>query len=139
MGSVWRLCYEYGFLTVEVVFGREDAERIMSPLFTFPSPSEGTWEAVGHYFTDTWRINAGLAFIPPILILSRTSIADGILPILPMLFFATSSAQDPLADFGVWPPSAALSFASLPYLRSAYNFYYEQVWGARERQWLKEI
>lgn len=139
LGSVWRLCYEYGFLTVEVVFGTEDAARILSPLFKIPSPHEGTWEALGHYLRDTWRINTGLAFIPPILILSRTSVADGILPILPMLFFATSPAQDPLADFGVWPPSAALSFATLPYIRSAYNFYYEQVWGAKERKWLKEI
>jgi hypothetical protein len=139
MGSVWRLCYEYGFLTVEVVFGREDSARIMSPLFDFSPSHERSWEALGHYIRDTWRINTGLAFIPPILILSRTSVADGILPILPMLFFATSSAQDPLSDFGAWPPSAALSFASLPYFRSAYNFYYEQVWGAKERKWLKEI
>lgn len=138
-GSVWRLCYEYGFLTVEVVFGTDDAIRILSPLFQLPSPDEGTWESLGHYLRDTWRINTGLTLIPPILILSRTSIADGILPILPMLFFATSPAQDPLSDFGVWPPSAALSFAALPYVRSAYNFYYEQVWGERERRWLKEI
>lgn len=139
VSSVWRLCYEYGILTVEVVFGTQDATRILSPLFQPPSASEGAWESVGRYVRETWRIHTGLTLVPPMLILSRTSIADGILPILPMLFFATSPARDPLEDFNVWPPSAAVSFAVLPYIRSAYNFYYEHVWGEKERRWMKEI
>lgn len=137
--SVWRLCFEYGFITVSIVFGTEDAARVLTPLILPPDPSDGALESMGRYLRDTWRLHTGLTLIPPILILSRTSVGDGILPILPMLFFATSSAKDPLGDIEVWPPSAALSFAALPYIRSMYNFYYEKVWGEKERRWLKEI
>jgi hypothetical protein len=56
-----------------------------------------------------------------------------------MLFFVTQPKPDPLVDFSSWPPSAGLSFALLPYARAAYNTYYEQVWGERERKWLEEV
>jgi hypothetical protein len=73
------------------------------------------------------------------LIFSRTTFADGILPILPILFFVTKPDADPFNDVGNWPPSAGLSFALLPYLRSIYNAYYERVWGEHEKRWLKQI
>jgi hypothetical protein len=82
----------------------------------------------------------GLPLITPTIILSRTTLADSILPVLPILFFAkqTPSGNDPL-EFGTWPPSAGLAFSILPYLRTAYNAYYRRVWLPKERQWLKEI
>jgi hypothetical protein len=137
--AIWRLCYEYGAITVWFVFGPEDAQKVLYPLLQLPSPGETELESLGSYMRNTWRLHAGLPLIPPILIFSRTSLGDSILPILPMLFFATSPAKEPLAEMEMWPPSAALSFAALPYIRAAYNFYYEKVWGERERRWLKEI
>lgn len=38
-----------------------------------------------------------------------------------------------------WPPSAAFSFAALPYVRGFYNALYERVWLPQEQKWLKEI
>jgi hypothetical protein len=38
-----------------------------------------------------------------------------------------------------WPPSAAFTVASLPYIRGIYNAYYERVWRPREQRWLKEV
>lgn len=87
-----------------------------------------------------WRLYLGVPLITPLLILSRTSLADSVLPALPVLFLATQahSSGEPL-DFTAWPPSASMAFAVLPYLRSAYNAYYERVWAKKEQQWIREI
>ncbi|KAH0389436.1 hypothetical protein KCU89_g16682, partial [Aureobasidium melanogenum] len=42
-------------------------------------------------------------------------------------------------DMISWPPSASMTFAVLPYIRSAYNTYHQRVWAEREKKWLKEI
>ena len=73
------------------------------------------------------------------LLLSRTHLADSILPVLPIVFFATQGDPNEPLDFSHWPPSASMAVAVLPYLRSLYNTYYERVWAPREKRWLKEI
>ena len=123
--TVLYLSLSYGIIAVRMVLGPEDfGEMFHSPV---DSPAQIT------------RRVFGLSIVPWTLILSRTSIADSILPIVPMLFFVTQPKPDPLVDFSSWPPSAGLSFALLPYARAAYNTYYEQVWGERERKWLEEV
>jgi len=102
-------------------------------------PISSTLQQFWGYVKMRWRLDIGLAIIPPILVCSRGTIADGVLPILPMLFFVTKPDTDPLLDIGTWPPSAGLSFALLPYIRALYNTYYERVWAKRERNWLKQI
>lgn len=139
VSSIFRLFYEYGIIAVEVVMGPGDAVSILEPLFEVPRSSQSFTQHLLHSIRTGTRLSLGLVSIPPVLILSRTSIADGILPILPMLFLATSPKQDTLSDLGSWPPSAGLSFALLPYIRSAYNFYYDRVWAEKERKWLREI
>jgi hypothetical protein len=70
---------------------------------------------------------------------SRTTLLDSFLPFLPLIFFVSSGRpQDELLQFS-WPPSAAFTVATLPYLRGIYNAYYERIWLPREQQWLKEI
>jgi len=140
----------HGVHTVYTIFGPHDGSAILSPIWyrSLVDASDLRTSADALYYLRQelrrWRLNAGLAAIPPILILSRTTLADSVLPILPMLLFATSARSggvggDDLLGLGHWPPSAALSFAVLPYLRGAYNACYEHVWGARERRWLREI
>lgn len=137
--SFWSLCWSHGVHSVYMVFGPEDAQRILEPLWYLPPRNLPPWQQLLSYVKARWRLDLGLTLIPPILVCSRATIADGVLPILPMLFFVTKPDSDPLLDIGSWPPSAGLSFALLPYLRSIYNTYYERVWAERERRWLKEI
>ena len=142
----------WGVHSIYAVFGAEDGLRILRPIIrnAIRPPIEfgqGTFRAVGDMILNStlnhlvhWRLYVGLPLITPMLILSRTSLADSVLPVLPILFFATQT-HDPndIVDFAQWPPSASLSFAILPYLRSLYNVYYKRVWAERERKWLKEI
>ncbi|KAF2398408.1 hypothetical protein EJ06DRAFT_532160 [Trichodelitschia bisporula] len=142
VASFWYLCWVHGKSAIFIVFGPRDADQILGPLrlHNIAEAEEGSsLVAFARHVRQRWRLDLGLSLIPPMLISSRSSFADGILPILPMLFFVTKPDPDPLVEFGKWPPSAGLSFALLPYLRSIYNTYYEQVWAERERRWLAEV
>ncbi|KAL2355315.1 hypothetical protein BJ546DRAFT_973079 [Cryomyces antarcticus] len=148
-------CLMHGVHSVYAVFGDRDGVRILSPLILDAvSPPPLSISAIfspqtlpGHFWaavdrlTHHWRLSLGLPLIPPILLLSRTSLADSVLPVLPMLFFATQThaQHNALDNIGSWPPTAALSFALLPYVRSAYNALYDYVWAEKERKWLREI
>jgi hypothetical protein len=117
------LSVSYGVVAVSVVLGEADFNRIFVP------GSRG--QAI--------RKLLGLATVPWMLILSRIRVADSILPIVPMLFFATEPNPDALTEFTSWPPSAGLSFALLPFLRSAYFYYYDHFWLEKERQWIDDV
>lgn len=142
--TVFQACFMHGVSTVYAVFGLRDGIRILQPLYGHPAWNRRDHESVAltvmSRFLQHARLHFGLASIPPILIASRLSIADSILPILPVIFLASSGPED-LLDFrtGSWPPSASLCFSLLPYIRAAYNKYMETVWGKKQRQWLKEI
>jgi hypothetical protein len=139
LGSFWSICWTHGLHSVLVVFGHEDAEHILAPLF-MEVPAENTpWATIWNQIKARARLDIGLFLIPGALVFSRFTIADGVLPILPILFFVTVPDSEPFADLRTWPPSAGLSFALLPYMRSLYNTYYDRVWAAREKRWLKEI
>jgi hypothetical protein len=56
-----------------------------------------------------------------------------------MFYFITQPKPDPIVEFSSWPPSAGLSFALLPYVRAAYNAYYDHVWAPQERRWIEEV
>ena len=137
--SLGLLSQWHGILSIYQIFGPQDAYQLLRPLsdeLLRPMSLTDSLSALAHH----WRLLVGPTLIPPILILSRTKLADGILPILPMIFFA--SKPDRLfvgSGKGAWPPSAALSFALLPYVRGAYNAYYERVWSDKEKEWLKQI
>lgn len=142
--TVYQACFMHGVSTVYALFGLEDGYRILEPLQQVPTAlREGTHSSVAlaaaTQFFKHARLHFGLSVIPPILIASRVSLADSVLPILPVLFFASSNSGEEVLNLGHWPPSAALSFSLLPYLRGAYNTYMERVWGDRQRRWLKEI
>jgi len=110
-------------VAVSVVLGEADFNRIFVP------SSRG--QAI--------RKLLGLATVPWMLIFSRMRVADSILPIIPMLFFATEPNPDALSEFTSWPPSAGLSFALLPFLRSAYSHYYDHFWLEKERRWIDNV
>jgi hypothetical protein len=141
--TIFRACIGHGISTIYLVFGIEDGRQILAPLEETIDPTQhGSVLVAGlYYHLRHWRLETGLGLIPAVLIASRTrfSITDNLLPILPIVFFATNPAADEMFEFGSWPPSAALAFGVLPFVRAAYNMYYDKVWAEREKRWYKEI
>lgn len=122
-GTVWAGCCAHGVYSMYFVFGPEDARQLLE------ESADGPWNS---------SLNLGLPLIPLVLIFSRTRYAEGLLPAIPVLFFATHNpGHDP--DFDLWPPSAAMTFAALPYVKSFYSTIYERLFGKLERRWIAEV
>jgi hypothetical protein len=143
--------FALGVHTIYRIFGAQDGYRILQPLLRqmvtppldFDLPPRVIASTILYKIAQHarhWRLYIGVPLITPLLVLSRTSLADSVLPALPVLFLATQahSSGEPL-DFTAWPPSASMAFAVLPYFRSAYNAYFERVWAKKEQQWIREI
>ena len=147
-GCTWTGCLIYGMNTVYVIFGPSMADRILgldryASVARAASPSPGWFRFFNPFVASTigwsWRLAIGLPLIPVALVASRTRLADSILPIIPILFFATSSHEHEQLDLTRWPPSPALSIAALPYLRGLYNELYDRIAGPYERKWIKAV
>lgn len=143
--------FALGVHTIYRIFGAQDGYRILRPLLRdmvtppldFDLPPRVIASSILYKFVQHarhWRLYVGVPLITPLLVLSRTSLADSVLPALPVLFLATQvHSSGETLDFTAWPPSASMAFAVLPYLRSAYNAYFERVWAKKEQQWMREI
>ena len=144
MSTIVNACEAHGRYSIFTIFGPRDGLRIMHPILhdlTHPHQVRNLMD-VKNVFQDMmthWRLRVGLPLITPLLVLSRTTLADGIFPVLPVVFFATQGDSGEPIDFASWPPSASLAMAVLPYLRGVYNAYYERIWALKEKRWLKEI
>ncbi|KAM3421724.1 hypothetical protein BST61_g2104 [Cercospora zeina] len=151
-GAMVHISQYVGVHTIYAIFGAEDGNRLLEPQWrmtiqppveVYASEPEKAWEILSTLFLDLqnhWRLLVGVPMITPMLVLSRTSLADSVLPVLPIVFFASQahSPSDAL-DFASWPPSASFAFAVLPYVRSLYNAYYQRVWAEKEKQWLEAV
>lgn len=120
-GTVITGCWMHGFSTVYLFLGPEDADRLL-----------GLDSGMG--FTGNWGLS--LPLIPISLIASRTTYADNILPILPIFYFASKAPQ---RETSLWPPSAAMTLATLPYIRAAYNGIYKRIFTPLEKTWTREV
>lgn len=122
-GTVWAGCCAHGAYSMYFVFGTEEAKRILEDTV------DGPWNP---------GMNLGLPLIPLVLIFSRTRYAEGLLPAIPVLFFAAHSpGREPELD--LWPPTPAMTFAALPYVKSFYGALYDRVFGDLERKWIAEV
>ncbi|KXN65070.1 hypothetical protein CONCODRAFT_13473 [Conidiobolus coronatus NRRL 28638] len=102
----------YGAYAVLTICGVEQGEQILGS----PDP----WG---------WRVWIGLPLIPFILISSRTTYLDHLMPLLPALFIKNDQLE-----FS-FPPSPALTVSLLPWIRLVYNFGYSHFFGNLERDW----
>lgn len=122
-GTVWAGCCAHGVYSMYFIFGTEEAKQILE------ESVEGQWNP---------GLNVGLPLIPLVLIFSRTRYAEGLLPAIPVLFFAAHNpGHEP--DFELWPPTPAMTFAALPYIKSFYGALYERLFGRLERKWVAEV
>ncbi|KAL1998947.1 hypothetical protein VTN02DRAFT_5312 [Thermoascus thermophilus] len=123
-GTVWAGCCAHGVYSLHLLFGTEDARRIIE------DSADGSWSP---------GLNLGLPLIPLVLIVSRTRYAEGLLPAIPVLFFATHTPAGHEPEIDLWPPSAAMTFAALPYVKSFYNAFYDKFFGRLEQKWIAEV
>lgn len=95
----------FGAYTVLTMFGTKEGERLIgNPAF---------W---------TWRTWLGLPAIPVALIASRLKWADNALPAAALLLLRLTGIKYPLQI--TWPPSPAVMFGLLPWVRLLYNNIY---------------
>ncbi|KAL8934076.1 MAG: hypothetical protein Q9216_006084 [Gyalolechia sp. 2 TL-2023] len=115
-------CVLHGASTVYLLLGTRDAEILLG-VRNGRMPNSNTI--------------VGLAIIPSILMISSTTIADPLLPALPILYFAT---KRPIGQSGrLWPPSAAVTLAALPYIRAAYRGLRKKIFQEREKEWTRQV
>ncbi|KAL5338696.1 hypothetical protein BJX70DRAFT_365934 [Aspergillus crustosus] len=122
-GTVWAGCCAHGVYSMYFVFGTDEAKYMLE------EAADGAWNS---------GLNLGLPLIPLVLIFSRTRYAEGLLPAIPVLFFATHNPRHE-PDFDLWPPSAGVTFAALPYIKSFYGAVYDKLFGNAERRWIAEV
>ncbi|KAF2748050.1 hypothetical protein M011DRAFT_467093 [Sporormia fimetaria CBS 119925] len=155
--AVYTTLTTIGKMHIIQIFGEEDALRILAPLYQWRisaseergllatllrplrTQEQSMFVPLMPGLLQGWRLYLGLPMIPVVLMASRTTWADSMLPFIPLIFFVKSGLpHEEMLQF-TWPPSAAFTFATLPYLRGFYNAYYERVWRPREQKWLREI
>ena len=115
LGTIITGCWMHGFSTVYLIFGPEDAERLLG--LDSQMSMNSSW-------------GMGLPLIPLTLCAARTTAADNLLPIVPIFYFASNS---PRRDGPLWPPSAAMTMATLPYIRAAYQEFYKRVVAPKDK------
>ncbi|KAJ5793582.1 hypothetical protein N7457_000181 [Penicillium paradoxum] len=121
-GTLWAGCLVHGVYSMQIVFGPEEATELFDEVMNGPwSPS----------------MAVGLPLIPLVLIFSRTRYGSGLLPAIPILFF-TSHHPGP-ATGELWPPSPAMAFSTLPYIKCFYGLVYDRIFGPLERKWIAEV
>ena len=116
-------CWLHGYSTLCLLFGWEEAERIIIDFL----PKVGI------------SGNIILPTIPIILVLSRTRLADNILPFLPVLLLGLNTPKSYVPIDTFWPPSMGMTLVALPYLQALYKQFHSRVLAPREHAWLKEI
>ena len=111
----------HGCVTILLIFGAKDGD----PLLGFAA--NGTFSTADLF----------LPLIPVLLIASRTTMFDNLLRALPIVFLYSHVSNWSASK--LWPPSPAVTFMALPYIRSAYNAFYDYYFAPRKKAWLKEL
>ncbi|EFQ98180.1 RING finger domain-containing protein [Nannizzia gypsea CBS 118893] len=124
VGTVWAGCCAHGVYSMYLIFGRETTIRLLE------EAAQGPFGI---------RLNLGLPLIPISLMFSRTQYADSLLPVIPVLFFAAHHPYHQEMDLQLWPPSASMTFAALPYIKSLYNLLYKRLFGDLEKKWISTV
>ena len=116
-------CYIHGIMTTLTMMGSADATRLF-----FAGSVNGR---------PSLRVMACIPLIPVAMVFSRTTVADGIFPVLPMFFLL--GRQRPTRIGPLWPPSIMMTLCALPYIRSVYNGLHKRYLAPYEKAWLKQI
>lgn len=116
-------CFVHGLAGIYIMMGPADAVRLLG----IDSPDRRM----------SLSVISSIPLVPVALALSRFSVADGVLPVLPMIYLM--GRQRPTKSGPLWPPSMMMTLCALPYIRSLYNGFHKKVISPKEKAWLKEI
>ena len=119
----------HGAYTVRLVFGKQDMLTLWYP--------QRTTFSLGQLRGPPLSFGLSLPLIPIVLVLSRTTIADSVLPLLPLAYLA--GRRSVINRPSLWPPSAGMTIATLPFIRAFYNALHRRYVLPRQKAWLKEI
>ncbi|RDW70343.1 hypothetical protein BP5796_08740 [Coleophoma crateriformis] len=153
IGTVYSGFLIYGMNSLELVFGYEEAKYVMAASARdraiHANMYSRAWYRGIHQAirimdpflpaTDcvaNWKLFVGLPLIAPALVLSRTRLADPLFALLPVCYFVWRDDQRGLRD---WPPTPAMAFSVLPYIRSAYNQLYGIAFSELEKKWDRAV
>ncbi|KAI6246243.1 hypothetical protein HI914_05791 [Erysiphe necator] len=132
----------YGMNTIKIVFGNEDALKIMKASTIQTENIWGTTRILANiikqfdpllpstYPLDFLKVFIGTPLIAPSLIILRTRWAHRAFSFLLPLHF-----MNPANQKISWPPPPGLVFATLPYLKTAYNELHRYLFGRLESNW----
>ena len=112
--------FMHGAYTVSILMDRREFQQFMNPRGG-PLPL---------------RRGLGVPLIPILLIISRTSVGDSILPFLPFIYFTVSKMNQRRVVMAGRPD---LWICALPALRSFYFAVYRRWALPREKAWLQEV
>ncbi|KAL8700106.1 MAG: hypothetical protein Q9201_005635 [Fulgogasparrea decipioides] len=112
----------HGASTVYLLLGTKDADFLLGVQYG-RMPSANTL--------------LGLASVPGILMLSSTKAAESFLPVLPIIYAAIQRPTYKARH--LWPPSVAMTLATLPYIQVVYRGFMKKVFQEREKQWVRQI
>ncbi|KAL8661782.1 MAG: hypothetical protein Q9202_005279 [Teloschistes flavicans] len=79
----------------------------------------------------------GLASVPGLLMLSCMKVGDSILPVLPIIYLATNRPTQKSKH--LWPPSVAMTLATLPYIHTVYKGSMRKLFQERQKKWARQI
>ena len=120
-GGVLAGCWVHGCATILLIFGFKDGD----PFLGFAA--NGTVSTADLF----------LPLIPVLLIASRTTMFDNLFRALPIVFLYSHISTWSVSR--LWPPTPAITFLALPYVRSTYNAFYDYFFAPRKKAWLKEL
>lgn len=137
----------YGYSSMNLVFGVDETRRIFGYAYDREIAAGLSWLAWPLSIVNPFYMNrasktgnlqghmvflyAGLPLVAPSLVLFRTKLLDQATALVLPVYFLLSSRHRNVS----WPPSAGLTFAVLPYIRSFYNELYRNAFGELEKKW----
>jgi hypothetical protein len=162
IGCVYSGLLVYGLQSMQFVFGYDEVQAILARNQR-PATDSRSWLKTIHRivgsmdlffpgpnFQGNLKLFFGLPLIAPALIILRTKMSDQafalLLPLvcsLPSILELANTTKyfvsDPKNRTLHWPPSPALTFATVPYLRTAYIELYRYTFGDLEKKWEQAV
>ncbi|KAL2066901.1 hypothetical protein VTL71DRAFT_1325 [Oculimacula yallundae] len=147
LGVLYSGLLAYGLNATSVVFGVDEAANLLGgPIILARLTSNTFLEKMFkrmhllHPFvpTNLWSQNRTLLLcmplVAPSLILLRTSLADQASAIILPIYFLKHQNTHPSFNL-TWPPTPGLTFATLPFIKKAYNAIYKYTFSDLEKKW----
>ncbi|CZT42005.1 uncharacterized protein RSE6_01831 [Rhynchosporium secalis] len=146
LGFLYSGCLVYGLNSICMVFGRSEAVALLGGpirLGRYDNSFKSLFTRSLHILepflpTTLWAYNynllLSLPLVAPSLILLRTNFADQASAVILPIYFLKHQKTHPNFNL-TWPPSPGLIFATMPFIKKAYNALYKSLFSSLEKKW----